>query len=192
MSPRPGALAIAAVLCMPAFAAAQTYGGLVRTPAAAPAPNAFVEPAPQDEVEKPLDRTRADEVLRGRQKAPMHPGEPLQIVGIEAGDPALREGTPALARATASAPLVDVEALRLRTIAMVSERRTFHQAPRSSDGVTPAQYTQQTDSRTNARSHTDTNATRASAVSVWTWIGALAGAALLAFLAVRRTMGGAA
>lgn len=192
MTARSRAFALAIVLCAAATASAQTFGRVARSAAAAPAPNAFVELAP-DEPITPVERTRADEVLRGRQKAPMHPAdEPLRLVGIEEGDPTLRDGTPALARAAGSAALVDVEALRLRTIAMVSERQTFHQAPKSSGERTTTSETQRRAAQSKKHASLSEKVTSSSSASTWTWIGALVGATLLAFLAVRRTMSGAA
>ncbi len=62
----------------------------------------------------------------------IHPGDPLDIVGIDEGDNAFRTASPALAQGELAVTLVDPEELRARRLAMYSNQARFNTPPASS------------------------------------------------------------
>lgn len=65
-------------------------------------------------------------LLRERNRATMHPGNPLTIVGLEQGGNDIRSRTPALVSSDRAAAHVDPEELYRRTLAMYETGATFH------------------------------------------------------------------
>jgi hypothetical protein len=86
------------------------------------------------------------EVLEQRERERMHPGDPLDLVGIDEGNPGFRDRTPTLARNVGVAVEVDLDELREQRLAMytsghVARRPVRALAPGGSErerGAAPA------------------------------------------------------
>lgn len=78
------------------------------------------EPAAEAPVERPHEYVSKDQhaVLAERERERMHPGDALNLVGIDEGAPGFREKTPSLARNTGEIAYVDADALREQRLAM--------------------------------------------------------------------------
>lgn len=78
------------------------------------------EPAADAPVEKPHEYVSKDQhaVLDERERERMHPGDALNLVGIDEGAPGFREKTPSLARNTGTVAFVDPDVLREQRLAM--------------------------------------------------------------------------
>jgi hypothetical protein len=78
------------------------------------------EPAADAPVEKPHEYVSKDQhaVLAERERERMHPGEALNLVGIDEGAPEFRAKTPSLERNSGSVAFVDPDALREQRLAM--------------------------------------------------------------------------
>ncbi len=98
---------------------------------------------------KDSEATRSEALLHDRNRAAMHPGDPLKIVGLEQGGNAIRSGTSMLAQSDRAVALVNTDENYRRTLAMYEDDATFHQplsllsppAPAMSDataGIGPA------------------------------------------------------
>lgn len=70
---------------------------------------------------------RTSDLLPGRNRARMHPGDPLVIVGIEQGDNDIRSRTPVLGQSDRAATFVNPDENYRRTLAMYDEGATFHE-----------------------------------------------------------------
>lgn len=66
-----------------------------------------------------------NDVLRSRNRATMHEGDPLVISGIEQNDNDIRSATPALAHGEKAAVLVDTDENYRRTMALYEDRATY-------------------------------------------------------------------
>jgi hypothetical protein len=84
-------------------------------------------PQPQAPIGAPADTSgRTSDVLAGRNRSRMHPGDPLVIVGEEQGDNDLRSKTPVLAQSDRAVSYVNQDENRRRTLAMYESGATFH------------------------------------------------------------------
>jgi len=78
------------------------------------------------------------EALRKSYRPAIHPGNPLNLVGIEQGDNDLRAATPQLARGEHTPLQVDIEASHQRALAMYGNGARFHAAlPPASQSALP-------------------------------------------------------
>jgi len=152
-------------------------------------------PAPSNTKEM----IQSQSVLTGRNRVTLHPGNPLNIVGLEQGDRDLRADTPALQQSDRTVAMVDEEENYRRTLAMYESGTTVHEPltaramPWSSvSGPTPqiARYSSESpDAVRSAASAARAAADRAgSGASRVAWICAfgLSAGALFAIWAVRR------
>jgi hypothetical protein len=69
---------------------------------------------------------RTTDLLPGRNRARMHPGNPLVIVGVEQGDNDIRSRTPVLAQSDRAATFVNPDENYRRTLAMYDQGASFH------------------------------------------------------------------
>ncbi|MEZ6014255.1 MAG: hypothetical protein R3F49_04020 [Planctomycetota bacterium] len=76
-------------------------------------------------------------VLQQRGRPVLHPGEPLQLIGVGEGDSEVLSRTPALADATLGLVRVDRDELRARKVALYEGGATFDSPPRSSAATRP-------------------------------------------------------
>ena len=83
---------------------------------AAPAPGA------QEDVAPTRDVVRPPAGFAGRDREFMHPGNPLEVVGLEDADNDIRSRTPALERSDRQAAVVDLEELYDRKLALYEGR----------------------------------------------------------------------
>lgn len=74
-------------------------------------------------------------VLNERNRERMHPGDPLNLVGVEQQGNDVRSRTPALARSDRVAACVDADENYQRTLAMYETGATFHMALRAAPGL---------------------------------------------------------
>src|SRR5690606_25635591 len=90
------------VAALASTASAQHRGGAEEAPVvAAPQPTPLQEePAPDGPPPKPPEivSEKEDAVLKERMRDRMHPGDPLEIIGIDEADPSFRRKTPSLVR----------------------------------------------------------------------------------------------
>jgi len=70
-------------------------------------------------------------VLEEPERERMHPGDPLDLVGIDEGDPNFRRRTPTLARNVAAAVEVDLDELREQRLAMYESGHVARQPARA-------------------------------------------------------------
>jgi len=84
--------------------------------------------APTPEVE-PRPTVQEQVLLRGRNRAMLHPSEPLAIGGREQGDNQMRAGTSALQRGRTATGGVSGDDNYLRAVAMVESRAMFTTPP---------------------------------------------------------------
>jgi len=84
--------------------------------------------------------------LYERNRADMHPGDPLLVRGIDQEDNNSCAGTPLLATRVSSATQVDTEELRRRTLDMYESRATFR-SPLQTPQRKPARETRATRTR---------------------------------------------
>ncbi|MEZ5980203.1 MAG: hypothetical protein R3F34_18595 [Planctomycetota bacterium] len=126
--------ALALLALLPATAAAQDAAGTSGGPALSPparegVKNQEIPPKPPEIVPKEVEQL-LDERMRDR----MHPGDPLDIVGIDEGAPGFRAKTPSLTRNVGSAVEIDLDELHDQRIAMYHERQATTRAPRRLGG----------------------------------------------------------
>lgn len=76
----------------------------------------------------------ADELvgLGSTDRETIHPGNPLEVVGIDQGDNAFRTVSPALAEGELAVTMVDPEELRARRLAMYGSQARYSTPPASS------------------------------------------------------------
>jgi hypothetical protein len=92
--------------------------------------------AEQAEVkETELPRAQVEAVLRERNRANAHPGQPLTIVGLDQGDNDLRSKTPALVHSDRAAALVDPEDAYQRMLAIYEGGVMLRHAPVTTGSV---------------------------------------------------------
>lgn len=122
-----------ATVCSAQFARAQD-----------PATTPMVEPKPtvQEQV-----------LLRGRNRALLHPSEPLNLTGREQGENEMRSGTTALQRGNTATAGVNGDDTYRRAIAMIESRAVFTRPPtRAAIGTTGVD--RETEVRTRTPKHT--------------------------------------
>jgi len=112
--------------------------------------------------------------LERRGREVQHTGEPLQLVGVGAGDPDVLARTPALASATLGLARVDREELYARKLALYDGTARFDRAPRTlGPAVTGARRDETR--RAPSRAALDSSEASDSAAIAWPWVaGALA------------------
>lgn len=89
-------------------------------------PTRAQEPAPaKEEGQGP----EIENLLRERDRVRLHPGNPLEIVGLEQGDNNLRARTPALANSDRAPKQLDSGDLYQRTLSMYDSGARFNQPP---------------------------------------------------------------
>lgn len=132
---------------------------LLATPAASARQG--TRPAPQP------DDTR---VLFERDRATMHPGDPLRVAGLEADGNDLRSRTPALAKAVRGSTERDPEVARERALAMFALRARFSAAPPARPAPDAAGREETGPSAAPARAKATA---RDTAWPTWTWVSAL-------------------
>lgn len=71
----------------------------------------------------------------------IHPGDPLEVIGIDQGDNNFRAVSPALAEGELAVTMVDPEELRARRLAMYSSQARYSTPPASSARRTGASLT---------------------------------------------------
>jgi hypothetical protein len=83
-----------------------------------------------DPAERPVVVTPGEEaLLRSRNRAGLHPSNPLKIAGREQDGNDLRSKTPALQRGNTATASVDGDDAYARALAMVEERKSFEAPP---------------------------------------------------------------
>lgn len=92
-----------------------------------PAPAAKPAVAAQTPAKSPRAPTSSevDAAVRVHDRARIHPGDPLALVGVEQGDNDLRGRTPALANSARAPTLVDADEHYRRTLALYEKRAHF-------------------------------------------------------------------
>lgn len=93
-----------------------------------PAPAAKPAVAAQTPAKSPRAPTSSevDAAVRVHDRARIHPGDPLALVGVEQGDNDLRGRTPALANSVRAPVLVDADENYRRTLALYENRAQFN------------------------------------------------------------------
>jgi hypothetical protein len=131
------------------------------------------------------DLRQETEALRQRGREVLHPGEPLQLVGIAEGAPGFLSSTPALADAAVGVAKVDRDLLRERKLALYEERARFDRRPtaasegRGSDTSLPRTTTTESDRAEDGGGEPGP--------PLWPWLVAALSAA--GFFALRRVRG---
>ena len=127
------------------------------------------------------DLVRSRNSLPDRDRAAIHPGNPLKLIGREQGDNDLRSSTPALARSNRVLAEVDEEQNHKRALAMVGEGASF------TEPVLPPASTRACAATTPADSGATSGEIPASSSSgEWPWaIGIGAGALLVLWIQKR-------
>jgi hypothetical protein len=82
-------------------------------------------------ADQAADSAQIEVMLRERNRANMHPGNPLEIIGLEQGDNDLRSQTPALVNSDRSKVSVNADENYQRTLAMYESGAHFSQAAQS-------------------------------------------------------------
>ncbi len=77
--------------------------------------------------QKSASNSEIESVLNARNRATLHPGNPLEIVGLEQGTNDLRSRTPALVSSNRAAVLLNSDELHERTLAMYESGAHFSQ-----------------------------------------------------------------
>jgi hypothetical protein len=93
-----------------------------QTPSRGPTPSAPRTNGPE-ETDRAIIKTQS--LLPSRNRATMHPGEPLKLVGLEQGDHDLRSSTPALAQSDRAVAIVNADENYKRTLAMYDQGASY-------------------------------------------------------------------
>jgi hypothetical protein len=107
--------------------------------------------------------------LERRGRGVLHPGEPLQLVGVGAGDADVLARTPALANATLGLMRVDREELRARKLALYDGAASFDGAPRSLGPVAES-IERETARRVEPARATNPGAEAEPPATTWPWV----------------------
>lgn len=89
--------------------------------------------AAQQSAAQPEDvsGTATESALGDLNRAKMHPGNPLELVGLEQGDNDIRARTPALANSNRAALILNTDDAYARTLAMYNQGASFSQPART-------------------------------------------------------------
>lgn len=112
--------------------------GLLLSVAQVSAQRAEREPDAVDPARSQAEISEQRERLRERDRATMHPGAPLTLIGVEQGDNDIRSRTPALMQSDRNAALVDPEDAYQRTVEMFESGARFHAPTAMLSGSRPA------------------------------------------------------